>query len=288
MTGFGRGKAELRGGRVTIEIKTVNHKFFEMTAKLPNHISVFEDRIKEIVQKKIKRGKVNLNLIYDGVIVKDERVSVNVPLAKSYYHALSKLQRTLNIKGEALVDDLILFPGVLNYEVREESLVRLWPKIKEALDTALGTVVADRIREGRALHKDLARRAACIEKMLRAINDRAEVNIGEYRKKFAQRVKELSGGQKMDSGRLEMEVAIFAKNCDISEEITRLENHLANFGNTISRDDEAGKKLDFIAQELHREINTIGAKAGDFKISKNVIDIKSEIEKIREQVKNLE
>jgi uncharacterized protein (TIGR00255 family) len=288
MTGFGRGKAVLKGGSIIVEIKTVNHKFFEMTAKLPNHISTFEDRIKEIIQKKVRRGKVNLNLIYDGVIAKDEKVEVNTPLARSYCNALVRLERSLGLKGGVSAEDLILLPGVLNYEVREESLLRLWSKVKEALDAALEKIVADRTREGRALHKDMMKRAGRITKMLDVISERAVSNVEEYRKKFAQRVKELSGGQTIDAGRLEMEVAIFAKNCDISEEITRLYNHLSNFTKTISQEGEAGKKLDFIAQELHREINTIGAKASDFRISKNVIEIKSEIEKIREQVKNIE
>jgi len=288
MTGFGRWKAGFKGGAITIEIKTVNHKFFEMTAKLPNHISTFEEKIKEILQKRIKRGKVNLILSYDGAIDKHERVSFNEPLARNYYNALMKLKKKLGVTGEMVVDDLILLPGVLNYEVREESLIKLWPRIKDALDKALGRLVYERMKEGAALHRDLAKRARRIKKMLAAIAKRADLNIGEYKKRFDQRVKELSGGQELDTGRLEMEAAIFAKNCDVSEEITRLASHLANFGKTISGDGEAGKKLDFIAQELHREINTIGAKASDFKISKNVIEIKSEIEKIREQVKNIE
>ncbi len=288
MTGFGRAKRELKGGGITIEIKTVNHKFFEMTAKLPNHISLFEDRIKEVVQKKIRRGKVNLNLIYDGTIARQEKVALNESLARSYYHALLKLRKRLGVKGDVVVDDLVLFPGVLSCEVKEESLIRLWPAIKDALGMTLNEVVADRIKEGKALYRDLARRAERITRMLKVIRKRAALNVEEYRKKFAERVAELSGGHKVDTGRLEIEVAIYAKNCDISEEVTRLENHLVNFTTTISQDDEAGKKLDFIAQELHREINTIGSKAGDFKIAKNVIDIKSEIEKIREQVKNIE
>ena len=288
MTGFGRGKSAFKGGTMTIEIKTVNHKFFEMTAKLPNHISTLEDKIKEIVQKKLKRGKVNLNLTYEGVITKTEEVGINEPLARNYYNALVRLKKRLGIAGEVVVDDLILFPGVLNYEVREDSLLKLWPKIKLALDRSLSKVVSDRMREGRALHKDMSRRSSRIRKMLNVIKNRAELNVEEYRNKFAERIKELSGGQEIDSNRLAMEVAIFAKNCDISEEITRLDNHLANLAATLSQGDEVGKKLDFIAQELHREINTIGAKAGDFKIAKNVIEIKSEIEKIREQVKNIE
>jgi uncharacterized protein (TIGR00255 family) len=148
--------------------------------------------------------------------------------------------------------------------------------------------VADRGKEGKALQKDFFKRAAAIDKMLTEIRSSSHLSIKEYRERFEKRVKLLTSGHKMDKGRLEMEVAIFAKNIDISEEITRLKNHLANFKRTLSVNGEAGKKIDFIAQELHREINTIGSKASDFKISKNVIEIKSEIEKIREQAKNIE
>ncbi len=288
MTGFGRWKGRFPGGAATIEVKTVNHKFFEMTAKLPNSIATLEDKIKDIVQKKIKRGKVNLNLVYEGVIAKDEKVALNEDLAKGYYNALLKLKKKLGLKGDVVVDDLILFPGVLAREAAEEGILKLWPKLKVVLEKSLGELVDDRLREGRALHQDLYRRARRINKMLAVISKRAELSVGEYRKKFAEKVKELSGGQEIDAGRLAMEVAIFAKNCDISEEITRLRNHMDNFLATISQNDEVGKKLDFIAQELHREINTIGAKASDFRISKHVIEIKSEIEKIREQVKNIE
>jgi len=153
---------------------------------------------------------------------------------------------------------------------------------------ALESLIIDREKEGKALHKDFFRRAAAIDKMLAEIKSSSHLSIKEYRERFEKKVRLLTNGHEIDKGRLEMEVAIFAKNIDISEEITRLKNHLANFKRTLGVNGEAGKKIDFIAQELHREINTIGSKASDFKISRNVIDIKSEIEKVREQAKNIE
>jgi uncharacterized protein (TIGR00255 family) len=288
MTGFGRGEAKFRNGKITIEIKTVNHKFFDETLKLPNGISAFEETIKEAMQKKIKRGKVNLNLIYDGNILKSEKINIDRAAAKSYYDRLSALKKYLNLRDEITTKDIVALPGVLSYEAVDEGLRRFWPKIKEALDQALDRLVQDREKEGKATYADLTKRVKKIETMLALIKSRAHLNIEEYRKRFAERVKDLTGGRDIDMGRLEMEVAIFAKNCDISEEITRLKNHLSNFRKTISGNGEVGKKLDFIAQELHREANTIGSKASDFKISKNVIEIKGEIEKIREQAKNLE
>src|SRR3989338_4419327 len=180
MTGFGRWKGVFPGGAATIEIKTVNHKFFEMTAKLPNSIATLEDKIRDIVQKKVKRGKVYLNLIYDGVIAKKENITLNDRLAKSYYNALLKLKDKLRLKGEVVVDDLILFPGVLNYEVTEDSILKLWPKIKGILDKSLARLLADRLREGRALHEDLSGRAKRINKMLDIISKRAVLSVDEY------------------------------------------------------------------------------------------------------------
>lgn len=288
MTGFGKASVGFRNGKITIEIKTVNHKFFDATLKLPNGIAAFEDRMKEVLQKSIKRGKVNLNMVLDGAILKEERIIINKKVAKSYYTDLTALRRSLGLKEEVAIRDVIALPGVLNYKALDEHIAKIWPKIKMVLDKAVDKLVSDREKEGNALAADLVRRAKSIEKMLAVIRSRAHLNIEEYRKRFAERVKDLAGGRDIDRGRLEMEVAIYAKNCDISEEITRLKNHLVNFNKTASSVGEVGKKIDFIAQELHREINTIGSKASDFKISKNVIEIKGEIEKIREQAKNIE
>ena len=288
MTGFGRAESAFRNGKITIEIKTVNHKFFDATLKLPNGLVTFEDRIKEVLQKQVLRGKVNLSLVYDGKPLKDERIRINRDMAKNYYNELLKMKKHLGLKDDITTKDLVALPGVLNYEAGAEKIAELWPKIKESLDRTIAKLIADREKEGRALCKDLAARARKIELMLSLIKARAHLNIEEYRRRFIDRVKALTGGREIDMGRLTMEVAIFAKNSDISEEITRLKNHLGNFKKTIVEIGEVGKKLDFIAQELHREINTIGSKASDFKVSKNVIEIKSEIEKIREQAKNLE
>ncbi len=288
MTGFGRGSARFKNGKVTVEIKTVNHKFFDATLKLPNGITALEDRIKEILQKQIKRGKVYLNLAYDGDLLKSGGVSINVKCAKNYYKELEKLKKALGLKEEISIKDITALPGIISFDSLEEGLEQFWPKMKKALDAALKNLVSDREKEGKALAADLLKRTRKIETMLKTIKARAHLNIDEYRKRFADRVKDVTGGRDIDIGRLEMEVAIFAKNSDISEEVTRLANHLSNFSKTVLSGGEVGKKIDFIAQELHRETNTIGSKASDFKISQNVIEVKGEIEKIREQAKNLE
>ncbi len=288
MTGFGRGNAKLQNGKITAEIKTVNHKFFDLSLKLPESLTIFEDKIKEVLQKRLKRGKVNLSLSYDIALSKGETVNINKTLAKNYYAEMSQLGRQLGMKDPICMKDIITLPGVINYNVNEKAFAKLWPKTKEAIDQAVNRLIAEREKEGKSIFVDLRNRAEKIDKMVSVIKKRSHLTIGEYRKKFSDKIKDLANGRQIDMGRLEMEVAIYAKNSDVSEEITRLKNHLSNFRSTISEHDEVGKKLDFIAQELHREINTIGSKASDFKISKNVIEVKSEVEKIREQVKNLE
>ncbi|MDP3730755.1 MAG: YicC/YloC family endoribonuclease [Candidatus Omnitrophota bacterium] len=288
MTGFGKGEIKFPGGQIIVEIKTVNHKFFDASLKLPETIAPFEDRIKEVLQRKINRGKVNINIIYENNHSKDEVVAINRKLAKSYYAGIIGLKKALGLKEPVGLKELIGLPGVINYAATQESLTVLWPKIEKALSAALASLVADREKEGKALHKDFIKRVAAMDRMLAEIKSSSHLSVKEYRERFEKKVSDLASGHKMDKGRLEMEVAIFAKNIDISEEITRLKNHLANFKRTLGVNGEAGKKIDFIAQELHREINTIGSKAGDFKISRNVIEIKSEIEKIREQAKNIE
>ena len=288
MTGFGRASAALKNGKITVEIKTINHKFADLTLKLPNNIVVFEEKIKEVLQKSIMRGKVSLNLICEGKFLKEERFSINREAARAYYDELVKLKKFLKISDDVTIKELLSLPGVLSYESGDGDLAKIWPAVKSAVERAMKNLIIDRAKEGKALSVEIFSRVKKIRKLLDSIRSRAHLNIDEYKRRFEARVKTLTGGRNIDIGRLEMEVAIFAKNCDISEEITRLENHLDNFVKTISAGGEVGKKLDFIAQELHREINTIGSKASDFKIAKNVIEIKSEIEKIREQAKNLE
>ena len=288
MTGFGKGETKFKGGVIIAEVKTVNHKFFDASLKLPESIAPFEDRIKEVLQKKVQRGKINVNIIYDNRGSKSEIITINKKLAKNYYTELVGLKKHLGLKDSLGMREMVGLPGVINYEVTQAGLSDMWPKIEKALLSALSNLVADREKEGRATYHDFCKIIDNITKLLALIKSRAHINIKEYREKFAERIKDLTSGRNIDKGRLEMEVAIFAKNSDISEEIARLKNHIANLKRTISLNGEAGKKIDFIAQELHREINTIGSKSSDFKISKNAIDIKSEIEKIREQAKNIE
>ncbi|MCK4463541.1 MAG: YicC family protein [Candidatus Omnitrophica bacterium] len=288
MTGFGSDKAKSKYGVVTAEIKTVNHKFLEISCKLPNSLVIFEERIKSLLQRGVKRGKVYFNLIYEGTSPHVDSLYVDKKLAENYYNKLNSIKKTFKLEGGINLSDIISFPGVLNYRSAEKDISKLWPSVHTAADSALAKLINEREKEGRYLYKDFKKRIKKIKRYVVKIEDRAYINVKNYKRKLEQRIKEISRNYPVNNERLEMEVVLYAKNSDISEEITRLKNHIFNFDKTIGKRGEAGKKLDFIAQELHREINTVGSKSSDYTISKSVIEIKSEIEKIREQLKNIE
>ncbi len=288
MTGFGKGEVQTRFGFFSAEIKTLNHKFLEITFKLPNSLAIFDDKVKTLVKNRIKRGKIYLNLIHETPEGGTGNIFIDENLARSYSSGLKRLRKKLNIKDPIRLADIVSFPGVINYKLAAKGTAKMWPFVKEAIEEALKKLVKDREKEGNALFKDLIRRINKVNRIVSNIKNKAASNVQKYKKKLEDRIKELSGGYHIDAGRLEVEVALFAKNSDVTEELTRLNNHIHNFTRTIRKDSEVGKKLDFIAQELHREINTVGAKSSGFNVSSGVIEVKTEIEKIREQLKNIE
>jgi len=288
MTGFGKAVIKSKYGIVTIEIRTLNHKFFELSAKIPNGLAEFEDKLKSITHQRVKRGKVYLNIELNGQKEGSQTVSISSDAAKRYTKELTKLKKTLRLKGDIRLDQLIALPGVVVPETPKVDSRKVISYVREALRKALNELVKDRAKEGKALYRDLSKRMVSIKGVVGHIDKRSAISIVRYKNHLTKMIKELSGRKDVDKGRLAQEVALFAKNCDISEELTRLKSHLATFKESLMLNGEAGKKLDFIAQELHREANTIASKSSDFKISKGVIQMKSDIEKIREQVKNVE
>ena len=288
MTGFGKAVARSKHGTVTVELRALNHKFFELSAKMSNGLTQFEDKLKGIIQKKVKRGKVYLNIELNGQRNGAQKIAISNSTAKRYRLELLKLKRQLRLKGEIMLDQILGLPGVIVAETPKAVSQKYMPAVKEALNKALDRMVSDRRKEGRALCSDLVKRIESIGAAVEHIDERSTISVVKYKNHLTNRIKELTGTKNVDKGRLAQEVALFAKNSDVSEELVRLKSHLASFKETLLSHNEVGKKLDFIAQELHREANTIASKSSDFKISKSVIQIKSDIEKIREQVKNIE
>lgn len=288
MTGFGKSKAAVAGAALRVEIKTFNHKFFELSHKLPDNLQVFEEQIKKIIKKRIRRGKCYLWIQYEQTADKSIEAVVDMKKLQRYHALLSGIKKRFAIKEEITLSQLLSFPEVIVYKPKPENKKLLWRSTSRALHQALSGVQKMRLHEGAALSRDLNQRARNIEKALHKVKGFLPQEISRYREKLKQKVNNGFDKNSQRNERLETEVALFAKNCDISEEITRLHAHIDNFRGTLKTKKEAGKVLDFIAQEMQREINTVGAKSSDFKIAKEVIFSKGEIEKIREQVQNIE
>lgn len=291
MTGFGKASENSPYGRIIAEIKTLNHKNLSILLSSFNEFFLMEEEIKRLLEKEIVRGKTVVKISKENMEKQKsfEKIEINKNLVTEYLKKIGSIQKELGIKGEVQIQKVIDLPGVLKYHEIEQKEDVLWPYIQKALSKALDRLITYRKSEGTRLSRDFNRRLRKIQCDIDKVKKYDVQSVDKYRQKLISSVKNTAKKIEPDKGRIETEVATFARNCDITEEITRLNGHLKSYRKAMSdvRTD-AGKKMDFIAQEMQREANTIGAKASDFRISKAVIDIKSEIEKIREQIKNIE
>ena len=290
MTGFGKGREIYGHGKIEVEIKTLNYKNLNLTCNPVNDFFLLEQKMQKIVGEKIFRGKVFIKVTKEikGNETTGQKLIINETVAKRYLRKIKGLQKQLNIKGNIEIKDLVSYPGVMEI-IKEKKEETAWPYIQKAAIKALNNLVLYRKAEGSKLAKDFKKRLINIEKYLKGIKKYSKQSINNHRKKLIQATKEMPISGKIDKMKLGEEVALFARNCDVTEEIVRLEGHVSAYRQTINKaKKDAGKKLDFIAQEMQRETNTIGAKSSDFRVSEAVIEIKSEIEKIREQIRNIE
>jgi len=290
MTGFGKGTERCPYGEITAEIKTLNHKSLSISCMPFEGFFLLEDRIKGLFNGRILRGKVFIRIARQNISHQKplKKVIVNTDLAGEYLRKIKGLRKVLSVGGDIRINDVISFPGVVEHE-SEKIEAKLWPYIRKSVQKALDKLLKYRQEEGARLAKDIRQRLGRIEKALKDVRRFDKRSVEAYRKNLKRAAKEISDNARLDEGKLEEEVALFARNCDIAEEITRLDHHISVYRDSLKKaKGDVGKKLDFIAQEMHREANTISAKASDLGISKATIEIKSEIEKIREQVKNIE
>lgn len=288
MTGFGRTEFDTSAGSVQIEIKTVNHRYFEFSPKLPFVLMSYEEQIRRLVQSKIKRGKIYFTVNAPEVLVRKGKIHVDHDLALEYLKALKKLNAILNLKEKITLNHIIRLPDVLNRTSSVSDRDIIWKKLKRAIEVALTDLDRSRREEGKALVEDMKKRCHEIAASYDRIKKRVPAVAELFRKKAEKRVQQGDTNLDQLKGKIEAEVANFAKNTDITEEIVRLANHIQTFLKTLSQGGQVGKKIDFIAQEMMREANTMGAKCNDSVISSYVIEIKSQLEKIREQALNLE
>ncbi len=288
MTGYGRSCAERGGKRITVELRAVNNRFLDCTIKLPRLYTCAEDALKKRVQSRLSRGKVDVFVTVEHVKESAVCVTVNHAVAQSYYEALSEMARTFSLKDDISVSLLSRFPDVFTVERKEEDLDAVTADFCAVLDEALDAFQAMRAREGEQMVRDIRGRLATIEKLTGLVEERSPQTVAEYRARLEQRMRELLDSASVDEQRLLTEAAIFADKTAVAEETVRLRSHLLQIDGLLSGDGPAGRKLDFLIQELNREANTIGSKCNDLEISGYVVDLKAEIEKIREQVQNIE
>jgi len=290
MTGFGKASEKSPFGKITAEIKSLNNKNLSVACNPFNGFFLLEEKVKDVFSGQVHRGKVFVKITREGASGRKtlKKIEVNETVAAEYLKKIKKAQKKLGVKGEIEIQELIGFPGVME-SVSSAKEDKLWPDIKKALEKALKRLIEFRKSEGKRLAKDFTARLAVIKRKIKDITKYGRQGVAGYRKKLVKSIKEIAEKEKIDRGRLETEVALFAKNCDIAEEVTRLEGHIEAYVDAMKKvKTDVGKKLDFIAQEMQREANTIGSKSNDLRIAKAVIDVKSEIEKMREQIKNVE
>jgi uncharacterized protein (TIGR00255 family) len=288
MTGFGRGSKEEEGKSFIIEIKSVNHRYLDLNIKLPRNITSLEERIRKSLSAKINRGKVDIYITQNTIASNDVAASFNYSLADSYIGCLKEIRDRYDIRDDISVSLIARFPDVIAVNQKEEDMETIWNTLNSALTDAIGMMVGMREREGLKLKEDISDRCDYIIELLGKISDRAPAISAEYKEKLEKRVRELLGDVKLDENRIAMEVAIFADKSNIDEEIVRLSSHIVQMRETLELAEPVGRKLDFIIQEMNRETNTIGSKANDLELTNTVLNIKNEIEKIREQVQNVE
>ncbi len=288
MTGFGKGEANSKLGLFSVEIRTVNHRYFDISSKIPNGLMMLEDRIRELINKDIKRGKVNLFLSQRSLEKSPGVIKIDKQAVSKYYKLLTEIKKRAGVKEEIKLSHILSFADVIIHEEKSLDIDIMWASIKEAIRKAISDCNKMREREGKALYKDFSARLSIISSYIDTVSESAPLVVEEYKRRLDSRIKDIVKDKPIDEARLETELAIFAKQCDISEELTRAKSHIEGFKKAIEAGEEAGRKLDFILQELNREINTLGAKANDVKISRIVINIKSELEKMREQAQNVE
>lgn len=288
MTGFGRGEAAGRGYQVTVELKAVNHRFLEVVARLPRTYGGLEDRVRKMIQEKIQRGRIEIHINPVETEEKKRLVKVDKDLALSYDKTLKDLALALETSYETDIYRLAALPEVLKVEEAEVDLEAVWEVWQAALGGALERFETMRRSEGDKLAQDLEKRLKGIGEVVAGIEGRSETLLSEYQQKLSERVQLLLGETVLDEARLANEVAFFADRVSITEELVRLHSHLHQSAKALQAGEPCGRKLDFLVQEMNREINTIGSKANDLTVTQAVIQVKSELEKIREQVQNIE
>ncbi len=288
MTGYGRGETDDNGTKFSVELNSVNRKQSDIVINLPRDLAELEPRIRQTINESISRGRTNVVVSYHNGSGSARKLALDTELARSYHDAMRALQKDLDAPGEITIGAILQAPGVMRAPEETIDSNAAWPAIERALRAALSELIKMREREGKHLAKDLIRRLKAMRKQIKEIRGLHPEVVKKYRASLLERIQRAGLPISTDDERLVKEITFFADRADISEELTRVESHLAQFAHHLRRHEPVGRTLEFITQEIFRELNTLGAKANDAAISQRVVLCKAELEKIREQIQNLE
>lgn len=288
MTGFGRSTYENEGREYIVEIKSVNNRFTDINIKMPRNLNYLEEKIRKQILSNISRGKVEVSIQLNNNSDLGKKINLNTDIAKKYIEELKKLSEETNIIDNINIMDVAKFPDVLNIRIDEEAEEVIEKELFTALDSAINSFLDMRQKEGSKIKVDLENRIEVIKQKIEQISSISAGLVNEYIVKLETRIKELLKTDVVDQTRLAQEVVIYSDKCSVEEEITRLKSHISQFLNLLNENIAIGKKLDFLIQEMNRETNTIGSKANNLEITNFVVDIKTELENIREQIQNIE
>lgn len=288
MTGYGRQESLTEGRKILVEIRSVNQRFTDYSIKLPKHLGFLEERVRNFVSECITRGKVDIYISVESYEEADKDIRLNSALAESYINALKQLRDEFDLRDDISVMGVAKFTDIFKAERRDEDQDKIWELVKGVMTDAMDELIAMREREGERIEKDLIERIEYMKTLATEIDKRSPQTVAEYRERLYTKIKELLEDREPDESRILTEVAIFADKIAVNEETVRLGSHFEEFNNIINSGEPAGRKLDFLIQEINREVNTIGSKAQDIEIAKLVVTLKGEIEKLREQIQNIE
>jgi uncharacterized protein (TIGR00255 family) len=288
MTGYGRGEVQASGGACVVEVRSLNHRYCEIAVKTPRGLAATENRIRETVRSRFTRGRFDVHVTVDYATVSSRRIVIDHALARQLYLALTELGRELGLSEQVSLSSVLDHREIARVEENEHHVEDLWPTVQEALEAAVANLETMRIAEGEALGRDILQRIHFIEGWLEQIKSRLPALLIEYRQKLEARISRLFGDVEIDPARLAQELIFYTERSDVTEEMTRLHTHIAEFKRLLYVNESVGRKLDFLLQEMNREINTTSSKVADSDVAVLVVDIKSELERIREQAQNIE
>ena len=288
MTGYGRGKYEKDFREYSVEIKSVNNRYSDVLIKIPRNLSFLEETIKKLISNSIVRGKVEVFITFANNSDKGRNIAINSELAKKYIEEMKKLAEETNINSNIEVIDVMKMPDVSNTKLDEQDEKIITEELVQCTKVAIKSFVEVRETEGEKIKEDLEERAKFISEKIDKINSISTGLVKEYIVKLERRVNELLKPNLIDEARLAQEIVLYSDKCSVEEEITRMRSHISQFLNLLNKDTSNGKRIDFLIQEMNRETNTIGSKANNLDITNYVVDIKTELENIREQIQNIE